>query len=146
MSSNYAIILAITFLWIGFVGAISFMEAWLKFQAPGITLPLGLGIGRLVFHALIIMEWVFLIGILINLYLHHGFSYQPHYLWLIIPTLLLVLQTIWVLPILDTRAEMHIQGEVVPTSKIHFVYVLFEVVKVCTLLTFGIQLFKKSIV
>lgn len=29
------------FLWIGFVLAISFMEAWLKFQAPGITLALG---------------------------------------------------------------------------------------------------------
>jgi len=39
-----------TFVWIGFVCAISFMEAWLKFRAPGITVPLGLGIGRLVFQ------------------------------------------------------------------------------------------------
>lgn len=145
MSSNHALIIASTFLWLGFVGAISFMEAWLKFRAPGITLPLGLGIGRLIFHALNIVEWIFLIGILINLYLRHGFSYQPFYLWLIIPAVLLILQTVWLLPILDTRAEMHIQGKMVPPSKIHLVYVLFEVLKVSCLITFGIQLFKKYI-
>lgn len=143
MSTNHAIVLASTFLWLGFVGAISFMEAWLKFRAPGITLPLGLGIGRLVFHALNIVEWVLLIGKLINLYLHHGFSYQPFYFWLIIPIVILILQTIWLLPALDARAELYIQGEVVPPSKLHFVYVLFELLKVSFLITFGIKLFKK---
>ena len=143
MSANHAIIISTTFLWLGFVGAISFMEAWLKFRAPGITLPLGLGIGRLVFHALNIVEWVLLIGILVNLYLRHGFSYQPFYLWLLIPSVILILQTVWVLPTLDARAELHIQGELVPPSKIHLVYVLFELLKVSCLMTFGIQLFKK---
>ncbi len=32
--------------------AISFLEAPLKFRAPGVTLPIGLGIGRVVFRAL----------------------------------------------------------------------------------------------
>ena len=41
-----------TFVWLGMVLAISFLETPLKFRAPGITLPLGLGIGRLVFRAL----------------------------------------------------------------------------------------------
>ena len=40
------------FVWLGMVLAISFLETPLKFRAPGITLPLGLGIGRLVFRAL----------------------------------------------------------------------------------------------
>ena len=39
---------AVPILWFGLVAAISFIEAPLKFQAPGITIPLGLGIGRLV--------------------------------------------------------------------------------------------------
>jgi hypothetical protein len=143
MSANHALIIASTFLWLGFVGAISFMEAWLKFRAPGITLPLGLGIGQLIFHALNIVEWVFLTFIIINLFLRHGFAYQSYYLWWIIPTVLLILQTVWLLPALDARAEMHIQGEIVPPSKIHLVYVLFEILKVSCLLTFGIQLFKK---
>jgi hypothetical protein len=41
--------IAIPFVWFGFVCAISFMEAPLKFQAPNITVELGLGIGRIVF-------------------------------------------------------------------------------------------------
>lgn len=36
-------------LWLGLVIGISFIEAPLKFTALGITIPLGLGIGRLVF-------------------------------------------------------------------------------------------------
>lgn len=43
---------ATAFIWLGMVLAISFLETPLKFRAPGITLPLGLGIGRLVFRAL----------------------------------------------------------------------------------------------
>ena len=55
------------FSWIGFVCAISFMEAWLKFRAAGVTLPIGLGIGRLVFQALNKVEWVLVIAILVDL-------------------------------------------------------------------------------
>jgi hypothetical protein len=39
--------IAIPFIWFGAIGAISFMEAPLKFTAPNITLALGLGIGRI---------------------------------------------------------------------------------------------------
>jgi hypothetical protein len=43
--------LAVPFVWLGMVLAISFLGAPLKFRAPGITVALGLGIGRLVFRA-----------------------------------------------------------------------------------------------
>lgn len=43
---------AFTFVWLGMVLAISFLEAPLKFRAPGVTIPLGLGIGRIVCRAL----------------------------------------------------------------------------------------------
>ena len=58
---NKKIAIISIFIWLGFVGAISFMEAWIKFQAPGVTLPVGLGIGRLVFAALNKVEWVLLL-------------------------------------------------------------------------------------
>ena len=38
-------------MWFGIVAAIA-AESWLKFQAPGITRELGLGIGKLIFTAL----------------------------------------------------------------------------------------------
>jgi len=42
--------IAATFVWLGMVLAISFLEAPLKFRAPGVTLQIGLGIGRVVFR------------------------------------------------------------------------------------------------
>ena len=38
--------------WLGMVAAISFLEAPIKFSAPGVSLAIGLGIGRKVFTAL----------------------------------------------------------------------------------------------
>lgn len=45
-------------LWLGLIIGISLIEAPLKFAAPGITIELGLGIGRLVFAAMNIVEVV----------------------------------------------------------------------------------------
>ena len=45
------------------------MESSLKFRAPGITIPLGLGIGRLVFNVLNKIEWVLATLIICNLIL-----------------------------------------------------------------------------
>jgi hypothetical protein len=58
MDPASATAVAATFVWLGMVLAISFLEAPLKFRAPGITVPLGLGIGRLVFRALNACELV----------------------------------------------------------------------------------------
>ena len=104
---------ATVFLWIGFVCAISFMEAWLKFRAPGVTLPVGLGIGRLVFSALNKVEWIFAVAILINL-IWSGSLLSPNSILIGIPLGVLALQTFWLLSVLDIRAEMHIQGGSVP--------------------------------
>ena len=55
----YSIVLIAVFVWMGFVCSISFMEAWLKFRAPNVSLSAGLSIGKLVFAALNKVEWVF---------------------------------------------------------------------------------------
>ncbi|AWV98809.1 hypothetical protein [Arcticibacterium luteifluviistationis] len=133
-----------TFLWIGFVCAISFLEAWLKFQAPGITLSLGLGIGRLVFNMLNKVEWVFAIAIFINLIIQAKKGFKLPYLVFIIPLVLLAIQSIWLLPALDARAELYIQNQPVPPSNNHFYYVGMEALKVISLVVFGISQFKKQ--
>ena len=46
-----SVLVAVDFVWLGMVLAISFLEAPLKFGAPGVTVPIGLGIGRVVFRA-----------------------------------------------------------------------------------------------
>jgi hypothetical protein len=143
MKSNtkYPLAIVFTFLWIGFVSAISFMEAWLKFQASGVTISIGLGIGRLVFGALNKIEWVFAIAILVQYIFNRRFiSFTLGFYYIAFAVLLL--QTFWLLPDLDARAELIIQGQLVPSSYLHFYYIALEVIKVLCLTIFGIRLFK----
>ncbi len=139
---NHPIALISTFLWIGFVCAISFLEAWLKFKAPGVTLPIGLGIGRLVFSALNKVEWVFAIAITANLIFSKWQWTQLNSSFLLIPIILLIIQTFWLLPALDARAELRIQGASVTPSNLHFYFVAMELIKVIGLFVWGIRLFK----
>ena len=139
------IALICTFLWIGFVCAISFMEAWLKFRGPGIDLPLGLGIGRIVFNALNKVEWVLALMIIINIFLNTSDILKWQNLSFVVPLILLLIQTFWLLPALDARAELHIQGLLFPPSNLHFYYVGMEVVKIAALTIFGLTLFKNTI-
>lgn len=114
------------------------MEAWLKFTAPGITLPLGLGIGRIVFSALNKVEWIVCILISSALFFGNRPPNKSLLVILIIPFLILLAQTIWLLPTLDQRAELIIQGHTPPASNLHFTYILFELIKCLSLIISGI--------
>ena len=138
---KYPVAAVTVFLWIGFVCAISFMEAWLKFRAPGVTLPIGLSIGRLVFSVLNKIEWVFVFAICFNL-VGSGGLFSANSTLIGVLVILLLLQTFWLLPGLDTQAEMYIQGQSVPPSNLHVYYVAAEILKVIILFIFGIKLFK----
>jgi hypothetical protein len=138
------IIVVSIFLWIGFVCAISFMEAWLKFRAPGISVGLGLGIGRLVFNALNKVEWILALVILVNLFLTQQKLISLQQFLFFAPFILLIIQTVWLLPALDARAELHIQNQEVPPSILHFYYVGAEIIKVTSLGIYGILQFNKN--
>ena len=139
LDTKISIVVVCVFIWIGFIGAISFMEAWIKFRAPGITLPLGLGIGKLVFFALNKMEWLFSLIIIISLlYARNPLNFNS--IFFLIPFVILLIQTFWLLPILDARADLHIQGEVISSSFHHFYYVGLETIKLVSLFIFGIKL------
>ena len=143
-TTKFQLAIVSVFIWIGFVCAISFMEAWLKFSAPGVTIPIGLGIGRLVFSALNKVEWLLAILIIVNLIVSKNKLSSISNLLYFIPILLLLLQTFWLLPALDQRAELYIQGQVPPASTLHYYFVGVEIIKVACLTVFGIKLFTKS--
>lgn len=130
------------YLWMGFVLAISFLEAWLKFQAPGITIPLGLGIGRLVFFALNKTEWFFAVLILL-MQIKSGNWKQIRMEWSAL-LIILLLQTFWLLPLLDVRAEKVIQMVEIEPSNLHYYYVALEMIKVLILFVLGKKLFKSA--
>lgn len=137
LTLKYQVLIASTYLWIGFVCSISFMEAWLKFRAPGVTLPVGLGIGRLVFNALNKMEWGFALVILLSLFSLQENLFRAINLTFYVSLFVLLVQTFWLLPSLDTRVQLHLDGKPVPFSFLHFYFVGAEIVKVAGLFLFG---------
>lgn len=139
---KYSLAISSVYLWIGFVCAISFMEAWLKFRAPGVTMSIGLSIGRLVFNALNKAEWVFGIAIIINLLILKEPVFIQANFTFFLPLFLLIIQTVFLLPALDARAELYIRQEPMSPSNLHVYYVGAEVIKVASLFIFSIKLFK----
>lgn len=139
---KHPLILISVLLWIGFLCAISFMEAWLKFRAPGVTLPIGLGIGRLVFNALNKMEILFMLIIIINLVFNYKTLQASAFILPALLAIIVLLQTLWLLPTLDVRAEAVINNEIVEKSNLHFWYVGFELTKLGLLITYVFTLFK----
>ena len=128
---------AVPFIWFGMVLTISFMEAPLKFQAPGVTLPLGLGIGRLVFFVLNKMEIVCGL-LLIFAFWRERSNTRLETATLGTALLILLLETVWLLPVLDARAELVITGAEPPFSQMHLIYIAFDATKVIALMTLGI--------
>jgi len=94
---------AVPFVWLGMVLAISLLETPLKFRAPGITLALGLGIGRLVFRALNAAE----IGLLALLSAAGLAGSMPSAGWGLVAALgvLLAVQVLLVRPRLDRGTD-----------------------------------------
>ncbi len=125
-------------LWLGMVLAISFLEAPLKFRAPGVTLPVGLGIGRLVFKALNTVEVVLLL-----LLLSSAVAAPPGpgaTVLLGVAAAVLFVQIVFVRPPLTKRSNRVLAGEVLPRSRAHLAYVGLETVKVIVLTALAISL------
>lgn len=127
---------ALTFVWLGMVLAISFLEAPLKFRAPGVTIPIGLGIGRLVFRALNTVEAV-LAAALLAAVLAGGAPASvtgPA----VGVAVLLAAQVGVVRRRLGRRSDRVLAGEELPRSRGHLAYVACEVVKVALLVAVGV--------
>jgi hypothetical protein len=124
-------------LWLGMIVGISFVATPLKFQAPGVTLEMGLDIGRLVFGVFNKIEIAFalLMAVLILL----GKKKDISLVALGLVWLALALQTFWLLPALVERIQWVHQGQQLPPSLLHSIYVGLEVLKILALAVFGFQ-------
>lgn len=124
-------------IWLGMVAAIA-MEAQLKFQAPGITRELGLGIGKLVFTALNRVECV-IAGVLCIALFVFAATKQARLIFGII-LLILSAQTFWLIPSLIERINLIVSGQTPPETKTHFIYIAFEISKLILLLILSVLL------
>jgi hypothetical protein len=136
------LLIAVPFVWFGAVAAISFMEAPLKFSAPGVTIPLGLGIGQLVFHMLNRVEILLFLVLAASVFFTRPVRRSVLVLFCIIAAILAV-QTFGLYPMLDTRAEAVINGTAAPFSGLHIIYIATDTLKLIALAAFGISAIKR---
>lgn len=120
---------AVGCVWLGMVLAISFIEAPLKFGAPGVTLAIGLGIGRRVFAALNGIEGVLAAAVVVAAVL------GAHPLGLVlagaVSVAALVVQLVAVRPFLTRRSTRVLAGQTDGArSHAHVAYVGLELTKV----------------
>jgi len=133
--------IALTFAWLGLVVGLSFLEAPLKFRAPGITRELGLGIGRLVFRALNAVEVLLAILVAVFLLTDGDSPGLPWPYWLL--AALLAAQTVMLHGFMDKRAARIVAGETLPPSNQHFAYIGLEVAKLVLLVVLGVMLLQE---
>ena len=135
MDAAVAVVVAAVFVWLGMVLAISFIETPLKFRAPGVTLQIGLGIGRLVFRALNACE----LGLAAIVAACFAITAPTTVVAVAaaVAVITLLAQVLVVRPRLVRRSEAVLAGGEGPRSHAHWAYVGLEIVKVIALLTAG---------
>lgn len=135
-----ASMLFIPAIWLGLIIGISFLEAPLKFTAPGITIPLGLGIGRRVFLAMNIVEGilgVFLLVALFTLWRNHRYQELPNFkkmrFWGLVALALLLVKTVVIRPLLAVHTDRVLEGMFEGGSTTHYYYIGGEILLVVAL-------------
>ncbi|GGO92743.1 hypothetical protein GCM10011584_29850 [Nocardioides phosphati] len=141
MTAAAAVATAFTWLWLGMVLAISFLEAPLKFRAPGVDLRTGLAIGRLVFRALNAVEVVALAGVVAALVAASPAPRGTPFAAAAVG-LALAAQLLAVRPALTRRSDAVLAGHEGPRSHAHLWYVALELAKVLGLATLGVLLLR----
>ncbi|WP_017791848.1 hypothetical protein [Leucobacter salsicius] len=132
--------MALPILWLGMVAAISFIEAPLKFQAEGITIPLGLGIGRLVFAALNVAEGILLFALTIVSFwpVAHRIEGRRLAAWAAVAAVF-VLKVVFVRPPLNARTDLVLQGADPGESVWHYVYIACDVASMALLIVVAVM-------
>jgi hypothetical protein len=117
VSASASLAAAVVFVWLGMVLAISFLETPLKFRAPGVTVQIGLGIGRLVFRALNRVELVLAAVLVVALMV--AAPPAPVVICAALAITALVVQVAVVRPLLARRSDRVLAGESPPRSRAH---------------------------
>lgn len=118
---------AIYLIWAGLILGVSFIATPVKFQAPHLTMPVALEVGKATFHLFNIVEWsVIVMASVLTVFLPYT---RRKWLALVALATVLIAQSFWLLPILDGRADAVIAGSLSEPGHHHWVYIVLEVIK-----------------
>ena len=119
-------------LWAGGLLGVSFIAAPAKFWAASLTLPVALDVGRHTFQFFNKLELAAIVVLLILVFSSTRDALTRGLASII--SLLLLFQTLWLLPMLDQRVMIVLQGQTPPESRLHFVYIACDFVRFILLL------------
>lgn len=124
-------------IWFGMTAGVSMLATPVKFTAATLTRPVALDVGRVVFAALNKAEFVALIILLVVVRM----TGKARELWAFcgILTLILMAQSVWLLPELSARTEQIIAGIEPGASIARAAYSILEVSKLLLLLYMGFR-------
>ena len=142
---KYPLVFAISFFWFGLLLAISFIETPMKFQVRGITLPIALELGKIMFRISTNIQLGLMILVFLNLFLDQSKLTKTIFSTSILLAFILILEKFWMLPILDERANILALGKGLPPTPLHDYFIYAECFKAVLLLLLGFLQLKKII-
>jgi hypothetical protein len=130
----------VCFTWLGMTAGISLLATPVRFTAPTVTRAIALDVGRVVFTALNKAELVALIILLIVV----RTSGRARSWWPVCGALALImlLQSVWLLPALAERASLIVAGIEPAPSSLHGIYASVELAKLALLASSGLYALK----
>lgn len=129
---NILSLLLLAVLWTGLLLGVSFLATPVKFLAPSLSLPVALDVGRQTF---MVFNWVEVALALLLVVLTVGKARRWMQATSVTIALIVAMQTIWLLPVLDARVQVIIDGSTPPSSALHMIYIAADALKL-TLLGF----------
>ncbi|WP_312305683.1 hypothetical protein [Chryseobacterium sp.] len=138
------VVLILLCLMTGMFVTVSFLETPLKFQVPGITLPIALGLGKLMFGISTNIQAAFLVFIMVFMIISRKNYTKTDFILFSILTCILILEKFWMLPVMDIRADALSAGKALPATPLHDYFIYAEVIKIILLIAAILSQFKKK--
>lgn len=121
---------ALAVFWLGLAIGVSFLATPAKFLAPSLPLPVALDVGRHTFAVFNTLEWFLAAALVLGVICSRArLSIAAG----LAAALLVLAETVWLLPLLDERVGLIIAGHQPPASNLHVVYIVTEVLKLAAL-------------
>lgn len=130
---NILSLLLLAVLWTGLLLGVSFLATPVKFLAPSLSLPVALDVGRQTF---MVFNWVEVALALLLVALTVGTASRWMQATAVTIALIVAMQTIWLLPVLDARVQVILDGSTPPSSVLHMIYIVADALKLTLLAIF----------
>jgi hypothetical protein len=122
---------AVALVWIGLLAGVSFLATPAKFLAPSLSLPVALDVGRQTYGIFSAVEIGAALALLAAAATSRG-TWCVRSMTLIVAGLV-AMQSLWLLPLLDARVEVVLQGGVLEATALHELYIAVDLAKLVLL-------------